>query len=257
MGRLMHKVAVISGGGGGIGAATARLFCAEQAKVLLIDSDAEALSQKLDAVRRASPHFECEGHVADVASEEDSKSAIDHTVERFGAVDVLINNAAIRRPGAVADLSRADWRDILSVNLLGSVNLYRAAAPHLRKSGRGSVVNVSSAYAFKGRKGMGLYDATKAALVALTRTLAFEGAEHGVRVNAVCPGSTLTDYHVRRGAARGVSEETMQNEQRADSLFRRWARPDEIAFPILWLASDEASFVTGTALMVDGGLSII
>lgn len=257
MGRLTHKVAVISGGGGGIGAATARLFCAEQAKVLLIDRDADALSQKLDALRNASSRFECDGYVADVAHEEDSKSAIDRAVERFGGVDVLINNAAIRRPGAVETQPQSDWRDILSVNLLGSVNLYRAAAVHLRKSGRGSVVNVSSAYAFTGRKGMGLYDSTKAALIALTRTLAFEEAEHGVRVNAVCPGSTLTDYHVRRGAARGVSEQTMQDEQRTDSLFRRWARPEEIAFPVLWLASDEASFVTGTALMVDGGLSII
>jgi 2-hydroxycyclohexanecarboxyl-CoA dehydrogenase len=257
MGRLMKKVAVISGGGGGIGAATARLFCSEHAKVLLIDRDAEALSQKLEAVRKASPQFECDGHVADVTREEDSKSAINHAIERFGGVDVLINNAAIRRPGAVEALPSGDWHDILSVNLLGSVNLYRTAAPHLRRSGRGSVVNVSSAYAFTGRKGMGLYDATKAALVALTRTLAFEEAEHGVRVNAVCPGSTLTDYHVRRGAVRGVSEGSMQKEQRTDSLLRRWARPEEIAFPILWLASDEASFVTGAALMVDGGLSII
>jgi meso-butanediol dehydrogenase/(S,S)-butanediol dehydrogenase/diacetyl reductase len=119
------------------------------------------------------------------------------------------------------------------------------------------VVNVSSVYAVTGRSGMGLYDATKAALIALTRTLACEEAAHGVRVNAICPGSTLTDYHLKRGAAQGLSAEMMQSEARTDSLFRRWARPEEIAYPILWLASDEASFVTGAVLMVDGGLSIM
>jgi 2-hydroxycyclohexanecarboxyl-CoA dehydrogenase len=257
MGRLAGKVAVISGGGGGIGAATARLFCAEGAKVVLIDSDPIALDSKVRALREISSGFELASCAADVAHEDHAGEAIRKAVERFGAVNVLINNAAIRSPGSVEAMPRAEWDRILSVNLLGAVNLYRAAAAELRKSGRGSVVNVSSVYAFTGRKGMGLYDATKAALVAVTRTLAFEEAEHGVRVNAICPGSTLTDYHIKRGIAQGLSEDAMQKELRADSLFRRWARPDEIAFPILWLASDEASFITGTTLMVDGGLSIM
>jgi 2-hydroxycyclohexanecarboxyl-CoA dehydrogenase len=257
MERLIGKVAVISGGGGGIGAATARVFCAEGAKVLLIDHDSAALEDKAGALRRLSAAFQVETCVADIAAETEAGAAIAKAIERFGAVDVLVNNAAIRIPGAVETTPRSEWDRILSVNLLGAVNLYRAAAAPLRNSGKASIVNVSSVYAVIGRSGMGPYDATKAALMALTRTLACEEAGHGIRVNAVCPGSTLTDYHLRRGAAKGLSEQTMQNEVRTDSLFRRWARAEEIAYPILWLASDEASFVTGAVLIVDGGLSIM
>jgi 2-hydroxycyclohexanecarboxyl-CoA dehydrogenase len=257
MGRMTGKVAVISGGGGGIGAATAQLFCREDARVLLIDSEPAALEAKLDDLRRLSADFEYASCVADVAREDDAERVMRAAIDRFGTVNVLVNNAAIRIPSSIETASRSQWDRILSVNLLGAVNLYRAAAAELRKSGSGSVVNVSSAYAFTGRKGMGLYDATKAALIALTRTLAFEEAEHGVRINAVCPGSTLTDYHLKRGAAQGLSEEAMLNQEKTDSLLRRWARPEEIAFPILWLASDEASFITGAALMADGGLSIM
>jgi len=257
MDRLKGKVAVISGGGGGIGAATARVFCAEGAKVLLIDCDPAALETKALAIRQISASFQVETCSADVAAEVDAQAAITSTIDRFGTVDVLVNNAAIRIPGPVESTPRSEWDRILSINLLGAVNLYRAAAAQLRKSARGSVVNVSSVYGVTGRSEMGLYDATKAALIALTRTLACEEAAHGVRVNAICPGSTLTDYHLKRGAAQGLSAEMMQSEARTDSLFRRWARPEEIAYPILWLASDEASFVTGAVLVVDGGLSIM
>ena len=257
MDRMMGKVAVISGGGGGIGAATARLFCAEGAKVLLIDRDPGTLEAKTSALRKMSAAFELEPCVADVAAEAEAGAAIAKTIEQFGAVDVLVNNAAIRIPGAVETRPRSEWDRILSVNLLGAVNLYRAATVALRRSGKASIINVSSVYAVTGRTGMGLYDATKAALIALTRTLACEEARHGIRVNAVCPGSTMTDYHLKRGAAKGLSEQAMQTEVRTDSLLRRWARPEEIAYPILWLASDEASFVTGAVLVVDGGLSIM
>src|SRR5262249_23743812 len=127
----------------------------------------------------------------------------------------------------------------------------RPALPALRRSGRGSIVNVSSCYALTGRKGMGLYDATKAGILAMTRTLAFEEVAHGVRVNAVCPGSTLTDFHVSKAKAAGKSVETLKSERQTTSLLGRWATPQEIAWPILWLASDEASFITGAALAVD------
>ncbi len=112
-----------------------------------------------------------------------------------------------------------------------------------------SIVNVSSCYAVTGRKGMPLYDASKAGLVALTRTLAHEEAAHGIRANAILPGSTYTDFHRMRGLRRDARSD--------NSLLGRWARPEEIAFPILWLASDEASFITGETLLVDGGLAIL
>jgi NAD(P)-dependent dehydrogenase (short-subunit alcohol dehydrogenase family) len=118
-------------------------------------------------------------------------------------------------------------------------------------------VNVSSCYAVIGRSGMGLYDATKAGLLAMTRTLAFEEAAYGVRANAVCPGSTLTDFHIERARRGDKSVDTLKTERGDNSLLARWAAPEEIAWPILWLASHEASFITGTTLMVDGGLHVM
>jgi len=156
----------------------------------------------------------------------------------------------------LADATPEEWQAVLSVNLLGAANYCRAAMPALRKSGRGSIVLVSSVYGVAGRAGMGLYDATKAALLAMTRTLAHEEVKHGIRVNAVCPGSTLTDFHVNKAKAAGKDVEQLKRERDETSLIGRWARPEEIAWPILWLASDEASFMTGTHLMVDGGLSV-
>jgi meso-butanediol dehydrogenase/(S,S)-butanediol dehydrogenase/diacetyl reductase len=163
----------------------------------------------------------------------------------------------MRNYSAIADSTPAEWQAMVGVNLIGVANYCKAALPALRRSGRGSIVNVSSCYALTGRKGMGLYDATKAGILALTRTLAFEEVAHGVRVNAVCPGSTLTDFHIAKAKAAGKSVETLETERQTTSLLSRWARPQEIAWPILWLASDEASFITGATLAVDGGLSIM
>jgi 2-hydroxycyclohexanecarboxyl-CoA dehydrogenase len=140
--------------------------------------------------------------------------------------------------------------------MIGNANFCRAALPHLRQAGKGSIVNVSSCYAVKGRKGMALYDATKAAMIAMTRTLAFEETQYGIRANVICPGSTLTDFHVNRTVSAGKSVEELKTQRQDTSLLGRWADPIEMAFPILWFASDEASFITGTTLVVDGGLHI-
>jgi meso-butanediol dehydrogenase/(S,S)-butanediol dehydrogenase/diacetyl reductase len=140
---------------------------------------------------------------------------------------------------------------------VGITNYCHAALPHLRSTGHGRIVNVSSCYAVKGRKGMALYDATKAAQLALTRSLACEEAVYGVRVNAVCPGSTLTDFHVGRAQQAGKSVEQLKTERKDSSLLGRWATPEEIAWPILWMASSEGSFITGSTLVVDGGLHIV
>ena len=163
----------------------------------------------------------------------------------------------MRNYSLMSDATPAEWHAMVDVNFVGGANYARAALPALRRSGRGSIVNVSSCYAVTGRKGMGLYDATKAGQLAMTRTLAFEEAPNGVRVNAVCPGSTLTDFHMTRAQAVGKDVEKLKSERQSTSLLGRWATPAEIASPILWLASDEASFMTGTSIMVDGGLSIM
>ena len=134
--------------------------------------------------------------------------------------------------------------------------LISAALPVLRLSGRGTIVNVSSVYGVMGRAGMGQYDTTKAAVLGLTRALAVEEAPHGIRVNAVCPGGTITPYHIRRAASRGVSEADLRAERKGDNLLGRWAEPREVALPILFLSCDESSYITGATLMVDAGKSI-
>lgn len=257
MPRLAGKIALVTGGGAGIGAACARVFCAEGAHVMLVDRSADALGRTADALRTASPGARVDTFTADVSDAGLAVQAVAATLGGHGRLDILVNNAAARHHGPVADADVADWQAILGVNLVGTAQVCRAALPALRASGSGRIVNVSSCYAVTGRKGMGLYDATKAGLLALTRTLAFEEAPHGVRVNAVCPGSTLTDFHVERARASGKAVDTLAGERTETSLLRRWASPDEIAWPILWLASDEASFITGTTLMVDGGLHVM
>jgi meso-butanediol dehydrogenase/(S,S)-butanediol dehydrogenase/diacetyl reductase len=254
--RLERKVALITGGGGGIGAASAEVFCEEGAAVMLVDANAEALAKTAEAIRREIPSAKVEVFTADVTDDAQAARAVQRTLDALGRLDVLVNNAAMRNYAAIADTTPAEWHAVVDVNLVGIANYCRAALPMLRRSGRASIVNVSSCYAVAGRKGMGIYDATKAGILSITRTLAFEEAASGVRVNAVCPGSTLTDFHVGRAAAAGKSLETLKGERQDTSLLGRWASPREIAWPILWLASDEASFITGTTLMVDGGLSI-
>lgn len=253
---MAGKVALITGGGGGIGAATARLFVQQGAQVFLVDRDAGALERTAQAVREQVPGAGVQVLAADVADPQAAVRAAEGCQQAFGRIDVLVNNAAMRNYAAFTDATPEEWQAVVAVNMIGNASFCRAALPALRQSGKGAIVNVSSCYAVKGRKGMALYDATKSAMLAMTRTLAFEEAAHGVRVNAVCPGSTLTDFHVKRTEAAGRSVEELKTQRQDTSLLGRWADPQEIAYPILWMASDEGSFITGTTLVVDGGLHI-
>jgi meso-butanediol dehydrogenase/(S,S)-butanediol dehydrogenase/diacetyl reductase len=257
MSRLLNKVALVTGGGGGIGAEIASLFCSEGAAVFLVDADAAALELTMKSVLQALPNARISGSTANVADVRGAQHAVGQAIEQYGKLDALINNAAMRNYAPVADASIDEWNTVVGVNLIGCANYCKAALPALRASGKGSIVNVSSCYAVTGRKGMGIYDSTKAGMLALTRTLAFEEAAHGVRANAICPGSTLTDFHIAKAKASGKSVEQLAGERQDTSLLARWASPREIALPILWLASDEGSFITGTTLMVDGGLHVM
>lgn len=256
-GRLNGRVSLITGGGAGIGAATAQLFCSEGSAVCIVDSDAAAVQRTVKAIEDAVGGCRVLGVVADVCNEVEAQDAVDQTVRVFGRLDVLVNNAAMRNYSAVDSATPEEWQAIVAVNLVGMSNYCRAALPALRRSGHGAIVNVSSCYAVTGRKGMALYDATKAAQLAYTRTIAFEEAAAGVRANAVCPGSTLTDFHLDRARQSGKDVEILRTERKDTSLLGRWASPEEIAYPILWMASSEASFITGTTLLVDGGLHIM
>jgi meso-butanediol dehydrogenase/(S,S)-butanediol dehydrogenase/diacetyl reductase len=256
-GRLDGKIAMITGGAGGIGAATARLFCREGAKVALVDIDRKQVEAEAAQMSREISSSQILPLAADVASRDQIVEVVSQTVGEFGALNVLVNNAAVREYFSLAEASEESWQKIIATNILGVANCSQAALPALRKAGAASIVNLSSVFGVVGRKGMGQYDATKAAILSLTRTLATEEAEHGVRVNAVCPGSTLTPFTLGRAKTRGMTEDELREKGFAPALLNRWATPEEIAYPILWLASDEASFITGSALMVDGGLSAI
>jgi 2-hydroxycyclohexanecarboxyl-CoA dehydrogenase len=256
MKRLEGKSAVITGGAGGIGAATGQLFCEEGARIALVDLPDSPLSEVAQRIRDRVPGAEVLEITADVSVEAASVAIVGRVMSQYGALDVLVNNAGVRSYEPLAEALAETWQTILSVNLLSYAFLAREALPALRASGRGSIVNISSTHAVNPRAGMGQYDVAKAGILSMTRTLAFEEAPNRVRVNAVCPGLTLTPFHVRRALQDGRTEEDLRNQQVDHNLQRRWADAREVAFPILWLASDEASFVTASSLMVDGGTRV-
>ena len=257
--RLAGKVALVTGGGGGIGEATARLFWEEGARVALVDRDA-------DAARRAADGIDPDGERvltvgADLSREAEAARAVAETAGRFGRFDVLANVAGVRVWGPITEATPESWDVILDANLKAVAYGSKFAVPAMAQGGGGSIVNVSSANAVVGRRGMAQYDASKAAVLALTRAMACDHAAEGIRVNAVCPGPTLTMFHVRRrAAAENVSlaqaEAAIRAAGATGPLLKRQAEPREIAYGILFLASDESSYVTGTTLMVDGGLSV-
>lgn len=255
MGRIEGKVALITGGGGGIGAATAMLFAEEGARLALVDRDGAAAEAAAGEIRGKVPSAEVIPAAADLSAEAEAQQAVEAAAAHFGGLDILVNVAGIRVYGALADAETDSWDSILAVNLMATVHCCRAAVPLLRSRGGGSIVNVSSVFGVTGRAGMGQYDVTKAAVVSLSRTLAIEEVGDGIRVNAVCPGPTITPFHIERAQARGVSEEELRRTGAQHTLMKRWAEPREVAHTILFLACDESSFVTGTALVVDGGAS--
>jgi NAD(P)-dependent dehydrogenase (short-subunit alcohol dehydrogenase family) len=255
-GRLEGKVALITGGGGGIGEATGRVFAREGATVVLVDRDGQAAETAAAHIAAATPGAATLAIGADLTQEATTLDAVGQTLDRYGALHVLVNSAGVRVYSPLADADSESWELILGVNLLATAYCCKAALPALRRAGGGSIVNLSSVFGVAARAGMGQYDVTKAGIISLTRTLAIEEAAHGIRVNAVCPGPTITPYHLKRAAARGVMEAELRATGANHTLFQRWAEPHEVAYPILFLACDESSYVTGTTLVVDGGAAI-
>jgi NAD(P)-dependent dehydrogenase (short-subunit alcohol dehydrogenase family) len=253
--RLAGKVALITGGAGGIGAATARLFVEEGAAVAIVDPVADAVASATAAIDPGGSRLL--GIVADLSQEREAERAVRETVQRFGRLDSLVATAGVRLYGPITEATADSWQWILGVNLLSTAFCAKFAIPEMARTGGGTIVNVSSTNAINGRSGMAQYDATKAALLALTRSLACDHAHQNIRANAVCPGFTITPFHTRRFAeARGITEEEAHRflwESPRDVPLGRPAEPIEIAQAILFLASDESSYMTGTTTMVDGG----
>jgi NAD(P)-dependent dehydrogenase (short-subunit alcohol dehydrogenase family) len=251
MGRLDGRVAAVSGGASGIGEATVRRFVTEGAKVVFADRDVERGKRVAGEITANGGQVVfVEAHMQ---HEAEARTFIRQAAERFGQLDVLVNNAGVRLYHTVEEASAESWDEILGVNLKGYAFCAKAAIPLLRQAGRGSIVNVASVRSVTSVGKTTQYDTTKAAVAGLTRGMAADHAGDGIRVNAVCPGPIYTPFHEQRIRALGRTFEQYQEDAAKGTLLRRHGTPDEVAACILFLASDDASYVTGTLLFVDGG----
>jgi len=253
MGRLDGKVAAVTGGASGIGEATVRRFAAEGARVAFCDRDGER-GQRVAAELVAAGASVAFTQV-DVGSEAACLGFVQGAAEKFGQLDILVNNAGIRKYETVDVASAESWNEILNVNLLGYVFCAKAAVPLMRRGGGGAIVNVASVRSVVAGGGNLQYDTTKAAVAGLTRGLAADHSAEGIRVNAVGPGPIFTPFHQRRLAASGESVEQYNAKAAQGTMLKRPGRAEEVAAAILFLASDDASYVTGALLFVDGGMT--
>lgn len=248
--RFDNQVVLITGGGAGIGRATARRIASEGGRLALLDWSEDDLRETAQGILDSGA--DCISLCGDVARAEDCQRLVDQAIARWRRLDVLVANAAVRAFGSALDASEEDWQRVLGVNLRGVANAAVAGGRAMKEVGSsGAMVLVSSTMALRARADMPIYDAAKAGVLSLTRSLAVDLAPNGIRVNSVCPGFTVTDFHIRRAAAEGRSADDLR--ARDTSLLRRPAEPEEIAAAIAFLASSDASYITATNLMVDGG----
>ncbi|MFC4729008.1 SDR family NAD(P)-dependent oxidoreductase [Coralloluteibacterium thermophilus] len=243
--RFRDRVVIVTGAASGIGAATARAFSHEGAKVVLVDRD----RARLDEVASELPHEHTLSCTVDVAQQAEVEGMVENAVARFGGLDVLFNNAGVLASGSVTETDAATWRRVMAADVDAVFFASRAAMPHLERS-RGCIVNTASVSGLGGDLGLAAYNAAKGAIVNLTRAMAIDHGRAGVRVNAVCPTFTRT----------GMTED-MIDDGTTVPLFRRHipldriGEPEDVARVVLFLASADAGFVTGVNLPVDGGLS--
>jgi NAD(P)-dependent dehydrogenase (short-subunit alcohol dehydrogenase family) len=243
--RVQGQTAIVTGAASGIGFAIARRLGEEGAEILVADIDAAGAKEAADEL--ADERIDAAAIECDVTDREDTATMVDATVERFGGVDALVNNAGIATRAEFADLEPEQWDEVIDVNLTGVFNCSYAAAPELVNGG-GAIVNISS---MAGRDisyhAAANYTASKWGVIGFTKHLAWDLADHGVRVNAVCPGSTLTPLI----EAETTPEARAETEEKIP--LNRWSDPEDQADGVCYLVSDEADYVTGTVLEIDGG----
>ncbi|MEJ2436152.1 MAG: glucose 1-dehydrogenase [Pseudolabrys sp.] len=250
---LKDKVAIVTGGGGGIGGATCRRFAEEGAKVAVLDIDGAAAASVAEAIGKGGG--KAQAFACDIAKHDDCRRAVREAEAAFGPLDVLVNNAGWDVFKPFVDTAPADWDKLISINLTGPLNMHHAALPGMAERKRGRIVNVSSDAARVGSSGEAVYAACKAGLIGFSKTIAREHARNGITVNVVCPGVVNTKLYAdyKKGA---------RNPDKLDEAFRRaiplgrLGEPDDLPGAICFFASDDAAFVTGQVLSVSGGLSM-
>jgi meso-butanediol dehydrogenase / (S,S)-butanediol dehydrogenase / diacetyl reductase len=243
--RLAHKVAIVSGGGSGIGKAIAQVFAREGASVVICGRHQEKLDR---AAREIGPN--CLPVVADVSLSGDTEKLVNSAVEKFGRIDILVNNAAVLLPGTAESLSEEDFDQTFAINVRGLWLLSRAALPHMRAGGGGSIINIGSVLSMVGARNRVAYAASKGAVLAISRAMALDHAAENIRVNCICPGIVETEM-----VARFSMDESARCQRLAWHPLGRFGQPKDIAGLAVFLASDESAWITGTAQTVDGGYS--
>ncbi|MFV0451200.1 MAG: SDR family NAD(P)-dependent oxidoreductase [Propioniciclava sp.] len=249
--RLTARTAIVTGGGGGIGRATALAFAAEGARVVVVDIDAGAAERTAEEIR-STPGSQALAVAADVSSEDDIARVVEAAVTSFGGVDVVFNNAGIIRRTTVEEMSVDDWDRVFAVNVRSIFLMCKAVVPVMAAAGGGSIINTGSGWGLKGGGRAISYCASKGAVVNMTRALAIDHGPQGIRVNSVNPGDVNTDM-LRNEASQLQQEPGAFLAEAADRPLGRMGEPSEIAAAVVWLASDDSSYVTGSALSVDGG----
>lgn len=251
---LSDKVVLITGGASGLGFACAQAYCAEGAKVVIADLAQPAIDEALEKLSGLCGEGgeksggECIGVTCDVSQAASVEAMVNYVVEKWGRLDIAVNNAGISSPlKPVAETDEADFDRVMAVNLKGVWLCMRAELQQMQKQGSGSIVNMASALSMRVFAGGSFYVTSKFAVAGLTRTAAVEYAESGIRINAVCPGNVATPLVVNT-----VSPEVLDQLANVHAM-KRLGEPEEIANAVMWLSSDAASFNTGTILPVDGG----
>jgi NAD(P)-dependent dehydrogenase (short-subunit alcohol dehydrogenase family) len=250
MNRLAGKVALITGGASGIGRATARLFAEEGAALAIVDIDVEAgqeLAEQISAEGGRAVFIRC-----DVSQAAECRSAIDECAAVYGGLDILFNNAGIIRRADLLETTEEEWERVMGVNVRSVFLMSKYAIPHMERAGGGAIINTSSGWGLKGGPRAVSYCASKGAVTNMSRAMAIDHGGQNIRVNALCPGDTDTPMLRGEAAQLGQAEEDFLSEAAARPL-GRYAQPEEIAKAVLYLASEDGSYVTGTTLVVDGG----
>jgi NAD(P)-dependent dehydrogenase (short-subunit alcohol dehydrogenase family) len=247
-GRIGGRIAIVTGAANGIGLAIARRFAEEGAKLLLVDRAADRLGE----VERELRGREAAALPLDLAEKDAPARVVGACLERFGRLDILVNNAGIGGSKPVGELEEEEWRRMIEVNLTAVFRLSKAALPKISRDGTGRIINISSVFGLVGFRGSSNYAAAKAGILALTRSMAVDYAKEGITVNAIAPGFILTEMSKRNLDTKPWFRQVMVDA----TPVPRMGTPDDIAGAALFLVSDDASFVTGHTLAVDGGWSV-